>query len=167
MRSRGVTAKLILGTWFMSASCTARLPLCGFLIHVFGPIRREGHDHVRAGAGQGAVLGQVDVQVFTAQALPLGEVFEAAELFVFLQAAADTAFPAEHWQFTGQATLRQLGKLQGPVAADFPALDQALVLAFPEVFPGQACSRRSGDRAFYMGHVRSLNRVLSGSSAAP
>src|SRR3546814_16776376 len=84
MRSRGVTAKLILGTWFMSASCTARLPLCGFLIHVFGPIRREGHDHVSAGAGQGAVSGQVDVQVFTAQALPLGEVFEAAELFVVL-----------------------------------------------------------------------------------
>ncbi|KHK61315.1 hypothetical protein JZ00_29220 [Pseudomonas frederiksbergensis] len=121
----------------MSVSGLDRLRSGGLLVQVFGPVRRERHDHVRAGAGQGALLGQVDVQVFAAQALPLGQVLETTELGGLLQAAADPAFPAQHRQLTGQTALRQFREPRCPFAADFPAFDQAFVLIVPKFVASQ------------------------------
>lgn len=64
------------------------------LIKVLRPIRRKRHDHFGSGTGQRPLCVQIDIQIFPAQPLPLGEVFEGSVFFEFFQTAADATFPA-------------------------------------------------------------------------
>jgi len=93
----------------------------------------------------------------------LSKVFEGAVLFEFLQAAADTTFPAQHRQFAGAALLGEFGEAGGALAADFPAFDQAFVGAFPQFIAVQAGSEWGVDAAVdTLGHSGSLNSGFVG-----
>ncbi|MNP66153.1 hypothetical protein D3C76_1618250 [compost metagenome] len=93
----------------------------------------------------------------------MGEVFEGAVFLQLLQAAIDATFPAQHWQFAGQALLGDVGEAGSALAADFPAFDQALVVGFPQFVSVQAGSKGEVDAAVdALGHSFSLNSGFVG-----
>jgi len=130
---------VVVGAWFSTSRFLIGLTFhFRHLIEVFRPVRRKRHHHVGPRTGQRPFFTQINIQIFPAQPLPLGEVLEGSVFFEFFQAAADATFPAQHRQFAGKAALGEFGEAGGALAADFPAFDQALVLAFPQFIAVQA-----------------------------